>query len=352
MADVITLPGSPATIEFGFKQAREIIKEDFYNNDVLNAVHSIDQDIKGKTQLAFIGLFGKTGKADSSCGFSADNSLTTSEKFWNPQPVKANFEECWNNLTPSLFNWADGNGVARKDLSQNTVFTMAVGDLILNSLVEGFLRRVWFGDTTYVSGDFTNGASDLPFYNLYDGFFKQIFDSVTAGDIPRYTITENASGTAAGQLTLAADRAYETFKSLYENADTRLISRQDKFILVTRTLFDNYVAYLESKDNFKSFERIEGGFDTLNFRNIPVICFDQWDRNIQGDFLTGSPAVYDLPNRAIMTSKENLRVGLDSTVSLSQTDSWYSKDDDVWRAKYNTLEDSKIIHEYLVSAAY
>lgn len=352
MASVATLPGSPSQIEFGFRQARELILEDFYNKDILNAVHSIDQDIKGKTQLAYAGLFGKTGKLQTGCGITGDNSLTFSEKVWDPQPIQGEFAQCWTDIFPSLFNWADANGYNRNDLTQNTIFTQVMSGLILDTLIEGFLRRAWFGDTSWTSGDFTNGASDLPFYNMYNGFFKQIFDGVTAGDIPRYTITENAAGTASAQLTLAADRAYEAMKSMYESVDTRIFNQEDVVILLTRTLFDNYVTYLESKDNYKSFERIEGGYVGLEFRGIPVIRFDKWDRVIQSDFLTGSPAVYDLPNRAIMTTKQNLRVGLDSTTSLTMTDSWYERKDQTWYSVYNTMEDVKLIHEYLVAAAY
>lgn len=352
MASIASLPGSPSEIEFGFKQARDLILEDFYNKDVLNAVHSIDQDIKGKTQLAYAGLFGKTGKLQSSCGITGDNSLTFSEKFWDPQPIQGEFAQCWTDIFPSLFNWADANGVARNDLSQNTVFTEAMSALILDTLVEGFLRRAWFGDTSWTSSDFTNGATDLPFYNMYNGFWKQTFDGVTATTIPRYTITENSESTTSAQLNLAADRAYEAMKSMYENIDTRFFQQDDKVILLTRTLFDNYVAYLESKDTYNSFERIEGGYTALQFRGIPVIMFDKWDRVIQSDFLTGSPATYDLPNRAMMTTKNNLRVGLDNTISLSQTDSWYERKDQTWYSVYNTMEDVKLIHEYLVATAY
>jgi len=83
-----------------------------------------------------------------------------------------------------------------------------------------------------------------------------------------------------------------------------------------------------------------------------VRMVDSWDRNIQADFKTGSPETFNLPHRAVMTTTNNLLVGLDNSSSLSDSDMWYSKDDQVWRAQYNTVEDVKIGQEYLVAAAY
>jgi hypothetical protein len=352
MASSVILPGSPPTIDFGFEQAREFILEPFYNNPVLSAWSTIDQDIVGKKQLAYMGLYGKNGKLETGCGFTSDGSLTTSEKYWTPQPIQGQFEQCWNDIFQSLILYGQKAGFERKDLLTNTVWSSFIIDLLGDTLLQNYIRRVWFGDTAIVAGDLTNGAGDVAYYSAYDGFWKQIFDGVTATDITRYTITENAASTAAGQLTLASDRAYASFKSMYENVDTRLLQEEDLVILCTRTLFDNYAAYLESKDTFNSFERIEGGYRQLMFRGIPVIQMDIWDRTIQSDFLTGSPATYDSPNRAIMTRPANLRLGLDSSQSMSAIDQWYSKDDQVWRAQYNTMEDAKVVHDFLVAAAY
>ena len=89
MASSIILPGSPSEIEFGFQQAREFIMEPFYKNPALTELFTIEQEIRGKKQLAYINNFGLSGKSDASCGFSADGSLTGSEKFWDPAPGRS-----------------------------------------------------------------------------------------------------------------------------------------------------------------------------------------------------------------------------------------------------------------------
>lgn len=352
MASTVILPGSPPVIEFGFEQAREFILEPFFENPQITTWATIDDDLVGKKQLAYMGLFGKNGKLETGCGFTATNALIPSEKFWLPQPIQGQFEQCWNDIFQSLILYGQKAGFERKDLLTNTIWMSFIIDLLSETLMQNYIRRVWFSDTAIVAGDLTNGATDVPFYDAYDALWKQIFDGVTAGDITKVNIVENEAATSSAQLTLASDRAYEVFKGMYENVDSRLLQEEDLVILCTRTLFDNYAEFLESKDNFKSFERIEGGFRQLMFRQIPVIQFDLWDRTIQADFLTGSPATFDNPHRAVLSRPANLRLGLDSQQSLSMIDQWFSKDDQVWRAQYNTMEDAKIIHDFLVATAF
>lgn len=352
MSSIITLPGSPETITQGFRQAMEFVLEDFYDKAIISQAHTIIDGIKNRQQIAYVDLFGKTGLADSGCGFTAQNTLNTRQKFWEPVPVEGTFEQCQLDLQNSFVAWANGNGVARKDLSNNSIFMAFIMPYILDTLTENSLRRYWFSDTAYTAGDFTNGATDLPFYNLYDGFFKQIFDSVTAGDIPQVVIPENSAASTTAQLNLASDRAITVFQEMARDIDSRFFQRNDAQILVTRTLYRNYAVYLQSQQTFNSFVRIEDGFTTLMYENIPVRMVDNWDRNIQADFKTGSPETFNLPHRAVMTTTNNLLVGLDNSSSLSDSDMWYSKDDQVWRAQYNTVEDVKIGQEYLVAAAY
>ena len=350
---LLTLPGSPVTVEFGFKQAEAFVLEPFYDNTAINQIHTIDADILGKQQIAYAGLLGLSGKADTGCGFTADGTITTSEKFWDPKPIKAGFSQCWNDLYPSFLQYANAGGVDRKNLDMNAAFISFISDQLSDDLQQNFLRRAWFSDTSAVSGDFTNGATDLPYFNIYDGLWKQIFDSVTATDSYRYTISENAAASTTAQLTLASDRAYLAMDAMYKNVDSRVLQNgQSPIFVLTRSLFDNYITYLESKNTFNSFERIENGFTTTSFRGIPVIRADFWDRNIQSYYKTGSPLVYDNPNRAILSTKENLRVGVDRSKSLSQIKTWYNEEDELWRAKYATMEDTKMIHGFMVAAAY
>jgi len=357
MSNVMTLPGSPTQIEFGFQQAREFILDPFYQHPVLTLFHTIEQNVVAKKQLAYLGLFGKSGIADTTCGGSGSQTLTASEKFWDPAPIRDRYEQCWNDIEPSLLVYAQKAGIDRKNLEMNPLFIRFISPLIRDNIVDNYLRRVWFSDTTYTSGDFTNGATDLPYYNTYNGFWQQIFAAVTAGDAYRSTITENAASTAAAQLTLGATTAYDALKDLYTNGDTRILEQNDAMILMTKSMFDNYTTYMESQSFNFTLDVLKDGFGntvtrSTSFRGVPVYEVRFWDRWIQGDFLTGSPAVYDAPNRVLMTTKRNLAAGLDNTRSLSNFDSWYERKDQKWYADYGTVEDAKTIHDFMIAAAY
>ena len=352
MTSVINLPGSPETIIFGFEQAREFIAEPFFNDMEESRLTTLETDVLGKKQLAFAGNYGKGGKADTGCGLTFEGSLSTSQKFWDPVPTQDAKSQCWNDLYPSLVQYANRGGVARKDLTQNSIFMALQSTRLKDQLLKDVHRRMWFSDTSYVAGDFTAGAADLPYYNMYNGLWQQIFASVTASESFNYAITENTAGTITAQLNLAADRAYLVMKAIVEGADTRLTDQGDQVIGLTKTLFDNYVCYLESKDNFSSFERIEDGFTSLTFRGIPIVRMDSWDRHIQADFKTGSPEVYTLPHRALLTSKQNLQMGVDRSASLNNIDQWYDRDQQLWKSLSNTMEDAKLIHGFMTATAY
>jgi len=351
MTSVVNLPGNPVEIEFGFEQAQEFISEPFFKDMEEMRLTTFEDDILGKRQLAFSNNYGKGGKADTGCGLDFEGSLTFKQKFWDPVPIKDPKEQCWNDLFPSLIQYANKGGVARKDLTQNDIFMALQSMRLKDQLVKDVHRRMWFSDTSFVDGDFTNGATDKVFYNIYNGLWQQIFESVDASESFNSPITENGEATIPAQLALAADRAFLVFIAMVEGADTRLTDQGDQVIGVTKTLYDNFASFLESKDTFNSFSRIEDGFTTLNFRGIPIVRMASWDRHIQADFKTGAP-VYDLPHRALLTSKQNLHMGVDRSRSLTDIEQWYDRDQELWKSKSSTMEDAKLIHGFMTATAY
>jgi hypothetical protein len=218
---------------------------------------------------------------------------------------------------------------------------------------EDLLRIIWFNDKAAdnVSGGgvIKNGVS-LTDYNIIDGLWKQIFDVVSASPERLVAISENAAVSKTAQLTLSAQTAFKLFQRLMEKADSRLKSAQDKIIICTTTLLENYAAYLETQGNDASFIRIENGYSTLRYRNVTIYGMDFWDRTIQSDFDNGS--TYDLPHRALLTTKMNLAVGSDKLADAESFKVYYSEDTELNNFKGKYRVDAKLLQDYLIQAGY
>jgi hypothetical protein len=362
---VLTLPGSPVSITFNGEEARDFIIEEAFGRPSINEFHTVENDARAKKQLAFLNRFGKLTIADPGCGTGiSSETLGTAEKYWDPVETKVWIQQCQKDIIQSLLVYADAKGFSRADLNQNSIWTSFIFDLMMDAKTEDIMRMAWLSDTNYVAGNLTNGATDLPFYNIYDGFWRQILDSITAGNTTgtgavtrAYTIAENALTTTALQLDLSSTdakkrRALDVWQGLIEKADTRLSSNPNKIIIATKTLCDNWANYLETQGVNSSFERLESGFSRLMYRDIPIYCFDLLDRYIQADFLTGSPETYDTPHRAIMTTKENLQIGLDGLNESLQVETWYDQTTQQWNGRMLSIEDVKIIWDFMVAVAY
>ena len=349
---------NPSDLTFNgeeIRSIREAIIERFYAKPAITDFHTVYEDVVTDKQIAFLGKLAKITRADAGCGSTpGSHTVSMSEKFWNPVRFEAWLQECYTNLDGTFFVWAKKRGLNEPDLTA-TDFAAYIVDIMTDGLFEDAVRIAWLADKDAESVDATPsgilsaGVSPLD-YNAIDGFWKQLFAIGTADPTKRYTITENAAGTKSAQMNLASNRAFLAFQALNNNADYRLRGAQDKVILTTMSLLDNYANYLESQGNDASFIRIEEGFATLRYRNLEVIGVDLWDRYIQADFDNGT--TYDVPHRAVLTTKSNIALGVDAASALTDIDQWFEKKDKTTNFRAGYKMDAKILEDYLVSLAY
>lgn len=221
-------------------------------------------------------------------------------------------------------------------------------DTLINS-VENALRRAYFSDTSIVAADLANGATDVPFYTAYDGFFAQIKASTETIKIP---IAENALGTVAAQKDLGATTAFDTFEAMVNGSDTRLDTMSGNVIVCSRNMFNNYASYLQRQGNDLSYARIENGFSSLMYNGIPVYNFNLWDRYASDFIIADAYNAFAPINFAMYTNPEVLRYGIDAIGSLSQVDFIYDKIKREVITRVMSSEDVKLVRDYLLVAAY
>ena len=346
----------PTDLTFNGEEARQLgdaVIESIFENPTIEDFCTVYDGIVAKKQIPFLGKLAKITKADAGCGNGVTSTnIPMTEKFWEPAPLKIWLQMCADELEGSFWVYSQNTGVDRDNITGTDISAFVI-QRMTEAAQEDLLRIIWFNDTAHENvtdgGVVKNGVS-VTDYTMIDGLWAQIYDIVAADASRKTAITKNAAASKALQLALGASDGITTFRTMLQAADSRLKGAADKFYIATMTLVENYATYLESQGVNASFERIENGYMMLRFRGIPVFAFDFWDRTIQADFDNGT--TYDLPHRAILTTKANLAVGYDNSNAVGDFRVWYSEDTEKNNFKGKYRADAKVLQSYMIQAAY
>lgn len=329
----------------------EAVFEKVFMDTQLSQIHDIMSGISMKEQIVFIANLAIGGEALSGCTPAEQDSLVLTEKFWEPALIAGRFTHCANDLNQLL-------KIFRRAQKATPDFFDRIGSeeigvlvaRIVDSLTRSIDAKIWFAAKNAAvqpAGDFTVAGFNAGIWNQIDGLWEQIFAD---SDVPVYTIAEN-SGTTYALQVLADGESLNIFQSMYEKADSRLLGDPDAQILVTRSIWDNYLALTETKEyNGGITKRLDNGQMAMNYRGIPIVMKDSWDRNIadyQNDL-----TVSVLPNRALLTTPSNIPVATLNQSDLSTLDSFYDKVTKSNYVDYAYYLDAKFGEAYLAVAAY
>lgn len=337
----------------------QAIFEVLITGPALTEYHEVETGIEHKTQIPFIGNLGLLGKKMTSCDRSNNpGQIPLTEKFWDPVLIGDRLKHCAidvsallklfrkaQRINPDFYDRIDGEefGVIIAKVEQAMV-------LMLN-------RLVWFGDTAADnvtnSGNIKDGV-DVAYFTPFDGLFKQLFTDVPTTANNYVAITENAGADYAAQANLAATRAIDTFRAMYNKMDARMHTAiqggASPEFLVTRGLYHNYMDWLEDKSVAFTLLEVKEGSGELSYRGIPIKVRDDWDSLITSYLDNGTK--YDKPNRALLTLKENIPVGTLNTEDLTALKSWFEMKDDANYIDFDLSLDAKHLLSYLTVFAY
>lgn len=343
------------------KALSEAIYEDVFPKPEITTFHTIVSGIKAKKQIVLLGALGLVGLKQTGCSITPNaGTITMSEKFWNPEYVGDRFQQCWTDLKESFWIWGLKNGKDKANLDK-TDFANFFSERLADAMFEMIYRIAWFNDTDASlasdspAGTVTAGTT-IGYFNIIDGFWKQAFAIAVADTNRKVTTltTKNAQSTFALQAFDADDTtakiAETTFQNLKYNADFRLREQPNLAILCTQSLFDQYAKELRSRNIDASFERIEGGYTSLKFEGMEIIGVSIWDRMIRTYFSNGTK--YYLPHRAILTTKENLQIGVEELGNLSDFEPFYDQTTKLFNVDFGFNIDAKIIEDYKIQVAY
>ena len=344
----------------------EFIVERVREFPALNELHTLLPGVRTRQQIVLAGQYGKTGVADDGDGTSncarpnsgAEASLN--QIFTEPLPIGDTIEICQRDIDSKFKPYINNINTYRElfdiDGSDEQLF---LANLLINTITPAFLRFAWLGDKSVAaSGASTaglkNATANSQFYNVIDGFWKQIFTKVTAGDVQRHTIAQNSQSTIANQLALTDGQSITIFEAMWANADSRLRSDPNAVIMVSFEIFDNYRKFLQSESRDFSLVETMNGIPALQWNGRTVYNMENlWDLYLKADFEdnTTNNAHY-LPNRAVFTVPENLVITTLEEAGLSEIESFYHQLSRTNYSTYGFTEDAHVVEDYLISVAY
>ena len=322
--------------------------------------HEVHTGIDYDTQIPFIGTLGLVGKKILKCKPDANGSqIPVSQKKWTPVLIGDRFENCAVDANP-LFKLFKAAQKINPDFF-NKVGSEEEGVVMLRveqAMREMLQRIAWFGDKTidtFANGSYLTNGTDPLFFNMLDGFWKQIISI----DIPTTSkfyvpISQNTTATYALQEVLPTDFAFNLFRKMYKKSDSRfkqLIGKGMKVCIhCTPEIAENWTDYREDKSLIFTLDKVETGGMRNAFRNIEIVPRYDWAATIQSYQDNGT--TLHLPHRALMTTPENIPVGTVSTEDLQKLLSFYDPYHEVNVMDFRLKFDAKFLEDYLAVAAY
>lgn len=338
----------------------EAIFETVFSKPDIHAFHSITPGIVAKQQIAYLGLLGLVGASGAVCNPTPDtNNITMSQKFWDPKNITVRFEDCWKDLEQVFFVWSKKVGIKAKDLT-NTDYLTFITDRLKDAIEEAKLRFVWFGDTAAAhysdspQGVIKNGIL-LKYWNAIDGLWKQIYAITAATATSNVAITLNAGASYTLQQFTTTDTTNRTahgiLQEMLDQADYRLKDAEDKFFLVTWSIYNQYKKELKSYSAVEaSYELVQNGQKMLMFDGVQVIPFTFWDRMIKA-YLDNGTKLYQ-PHRAVLSTKSNLQIGVESEDAFGSMNVFYADYQSLNVSEALWKMDAKVVEDYMLVSAY
>jgi len=354
---------NPADLTFNgeeIKALSEAVFESAFSKPSIELFHGVATGIVVKKQIAILGqLTGLVGAGSGGCDpTSGSNEITASEKFWNPEIISDRLEQCWDTLKETFWAWGLKKGVQKPDLT-GTDFFNYVQEVLADAVLEAVFRNVWFSDKLAENvadgGVITNGIN-IAYFNKIDGAWLQIAQ-IVAANADRLTSgfgTRNGGASYSAQAFTSADTTNRVVSNTLQNmrfgADMRLREKTDLVYIVTQSVSDQYERELLAANVAYTTERLENGILILKSAGIEVIAFSLWDRIIRNYFDNG--VTFDKPQRALLTTKTNVQVGVEEVAGLSEFDVFYDK-----KSKKNFIDfqfplDAKVVQDELIQVAY
>lgn len=338
------------------KLSELIFLEAIEDESILNKIMTFVPGIEGGKKIGFVQPKGLFGKASQGCKPTYDTDMmTTSEKAWDPKEWQIAEQLCYADLEGTIAEKFPKNGSDVADLTDEEYLNQIVEPALQNAIVKLIIRLTWFGDTE-IAGNLKE-AENAQYFNLIDGFFKQIFEGVAAGKTKRYTIAANEAATIDAQYSAMLQPGVATgvLDNIILRTPAKVLNQEGRSFFVTGAFakaLENDIQK-NNKGSALQWESIFEGVRATKYNSIPLVAIDNWDEIIQ-EYLknTTNENAYDKPFRVVFGSLLNFRAGSKSQDRLAQLRVMFIEDEQVNKILAKDTLDAKVVAEEYVVAAY
>lgn len=302
-----------------------------FNDSPAARQFKIHRNIKAGQSMGYVGSLSMIGKKSRGCSPVTDAAVAPFDiRQWNPKPWDFRLSQCWAELAQTVVDYGLKAGVEAPNLIGTPIGDL-IENLIRDAMAKMFLRFGWFGDTdakTIEDGGTIATADDIEFFDVVDGVWKQIETMITAGTVTSIAIPANNEATTAAQLAATVD-AKAIFTQLILNQPRKLAARPiaEKRLRASGLLVNKFKEQLlaENINTSEQFRQREDGIEVVKFLGYDIEAMHFWDDTISGQM---TDTKMDRPYRAILTTEDNLNMGLDGDENtMEEIKVWYENMD-------------------------
>lgn len=333
------------------RDINELLYDEVMQAPEISLIHTIHPNIVFDKEIGFIGEGGLVGVAGQGCDPTAqDWKIGTRTVKWTPKSWEILIEDCWKDLESTCAVYALKQGVDVSDFSTTDYYAIVVQ--VLSVAIKKFIVRLaWFSDTdaknVSANGVITNGV-DTKYFSIIDGFWKQIIAQTTVNAAQRVAIAENTGATYA-QQELSPTSVANYLKALKYKASMVLRSMTDAIVPCTQSVYDAWEQYNQGKEIESLYTKLIDGTETLKAYGMTLMPQPIWDEMIAKYENTGTKL--NNPHRAVLTTKSNLNIGVDSEGSFEDMRIWYNPDSRKVKTELMGKADAKLYNPELLQVA-
>lgn len=284
-----------------------LLKPVLASPDIIGDFRVMD-GITSKRNLTMASKMAKLIKLSAGCSFTAKGEVTFSDRIIEVEEIDLQNSFCRDALADTFLEELLKKGSNSYDLSNTEVLNAVMAQLGVG-LVNDIRRVFWFAKSGAGSAD----------YDMFDGFWmKAINDSdVIVEDTTDY----ETSG------VLDADGAIDILENMIvkQAAALRSLPANAKKFRVSPSFIDNYRKSLQSGAFDSAWSAMQNGIPVYRYGGIELVEETAWTENLAD---SDNPVASDLgDNIAVLTTRDNLIVGCDTTSLGRDFNIWYEKKD-------------------------
>jgi len=334
------------------RTVNELLFDDILKAPELTLLCTMYPNIVFDKEIGFIGEGGLVGKKRQNCDPVPQAwNVNTRKLVWEPKSWEILIDQCFSELESNAAVYSLHTGRDIADFIDTDYMTILL-EVLSESIRKFIIRLFWFNDEdadNVTDGGFITDGIDVGYFDILNGFWKQIFLQTTANPKQLVSISENA-GTSYAAQELSSTNIKSYLQQLVFKAPILLRNRANTVIACTQSFYDAYNLSLQGTALETMYANLVNGQKTLTYNGIPLIPVPFWDETI-GAFENSGDKLH-APHRAVYLHKDLFAAGVDGDDSFDKLETWYNKDTRKVRTEAMGKADAKILNPELFMAAF